>query len=134
MQDWVRAEVCHLKAARDVWRYCEDSARYVIGEALDPMADRLLVAIRSADEDGLSGTEIRDLFVGTRASETQPGPGSIERCRPRRQGSGEDRGSARDAVDRRIVALRSQVSGVGWKPHELALVAFVASVAMPENL
>jgi hypothetical protein len=41
----------------------------------------------------------------------------------------EDRGSARDAVDRHIVALRSQVSGVSWKPHKLALVAFVASVA-----
>jgi hypothetical protein len=52
----------HLGAAREVWRYCEDSARYLIGEALDSMADRLLVAIRNADEDGLTGTEIRDLF------------------------------------------------------------------------
>ena len=51
----------HLRAAREVWRYCEDSARYLLGEALDPMADRLLVAIRNAD-DGLTGTEIRDLF------------------------------------------------------------------------
>jgi hypothetical protein len=52
----------HLRAAREVWRYCEDSARYVLGEALDPMAERLLVAIRNAGEDGLSGTEIRDMF------------------------------------------------------------------------
>jgi hypothetical protein len=62
LQDWVSAEVCHLRAAREVWRYCEDSARYVIGEALDPMADRLLGAICNAGEDGLRGTEIRDLF------------------------------------------------------------------------
>jgi hypothetical protein len=52
----------HLRAAREVWRYCEDSARYVLGEALDPMADRLLVAIRNAGEDRLTGMEIRDLF------------------------------------------------------------------------
>jgi hypothetical protein len=62
MQDRVSAEVWHLGAVREVWRYCEDSARYVIGEALDPMADRLLGAIRTADEDGLTGMEIRDLF------------------------------------------------------------------------
>jgi DNA replicative helicase MCM subunit Mcm2 (Cdc46/Mcm family) len=52
----------HLRAAREVWRYCENSARFVLGEGLDPMADRLLVALRNADEDGLTGTEIRDLF------------------------------------------------------------------------
>jgi hypothetical protein len=52
----------HLRAAREVWRYCDDSARYVLGDALDAMADKLLVALRSAGEDGLSGTEVRDLW------------------------------------------------------------------------
>ena len=51
-----------VRTAREVWRYCDESARYVLGEALEAMAETLLVAIRNAGEDGLSGTEIRDLF------------------------------------------------------------------------
>jgi hypothetical protein len=52
----------HLRAAREVWRYCEDSARFLLGDALDAFADRLLTAIREAGKSGLSGTQIRDLF------------------------------------------------------------------------
>jgi hypothetical protein len=52
----------HLKAAREVWRYCEDSARHVFGEAQDPVAEKLLTAIRNAGEAGLCGTGVRDLF------------------------------------------------------------------------
>jgi Protein of unknown function (DUF3987) len=52
----------HLRAALAVWRYCEDSARYVFGDAVgDPVADELLEALRSRPE-GMSRTEIRDLF------------------------------------------------------------------------
>jgi hypothetical protein len=51
----------HLNAALAVWRYCQDSARYVFGHAIgDPTADKVLRKLREAKE--LSKTEIRDLF------------------------------------------------------------------------
>jgi hypothetical protein len=53
----------HLKAALAVWRYCEQSAAHVFGDALgDEVADRLLEAVRATGEQGLDGTEQRDLF------------------------------------------------------------------------
>jgi hypothetical protein len=52
----------HLRAAREVWRYCEDSACFLLGDAVDAFVDRLLTAIREAGKSGLSGTQIRDLF------------------------------------------------------------------------
>ena len=52
----------HLRAAREVWRYCEDSARFLLGDALDAVVDRLLTAIREAGKSGLSGTQLRDLL------------------------------------------------------------------------
>jgi hypothetical protein len=56
----IRAE--HLLAALAVWKYCEDSARYIFGEALgDPVADAILAALRGSPE-GLTRTELRDLF------------------------------------------------------------------------
>jgi hypothetical protein len=52
----------HLLAALALWDYCEASARYIWGDAIgDPVADRILGALRNAD-GGLSRTEIRDLF------------------------------------------------------------------------
>jgi hypothetical protein len=52
----------HLEAALEVWRYCEDSARFIFGDALgDPIADELLRALRRSP-DGLTRTEINDLF------------------------------------------------------------------------
>jgi len=53
----------HLQAALAVWRYAEASAIAIFGDALgDPVADRLLAALREAGEAGLDGTEQRDLF------------------------------------------------------------------------
>ena len=38
----------HLKAALALWRYCEDSARYIFGGSIgDPFTDELLRALRS---------------------------------------------------------------------------------------
>ena len=54
--------VQHLKAALEVWRYCEESCRYIFGEALgDPLADSLLQELRQVP-DGFSKTEIHQLF------------------------------------------------------------------------
>jgi hypothetical protein len=56
-------EVKHLEAALAVWNYCEASAYLIFGDATgDPVADTLLAAVREAGEQGLDGTEQRDLF------------------------------------------------------------------------
>jgi hypothetical protein len=49
----------HLLAAREVWRYCEESARYIFGEALqNKTANEILAALR-AKPNGMSRTAIR---------------------------------------------------------------------------
>ena len=54
-------KLVHLRAALALWKYCEDSARYIFGEAIgDPLTDELLRALRSSGE--MSRTQIRDLF------------------------------------------------------------------------
>jgi hypothetical protein len=53
----------HLKAALALWDYAEESARYIFGDATgDPVADRILDALWAAGNDGLTRTEIRDIF------------------------------------------------------------------------
>ncbi|HZP33626.1 MAG TPA: DUF3987 domain-containing protein [Candidatus Acidoferrales bacterium] len=52
----------HLLAALAVWDYCEASARFIFGDSLGyPDADRILAELRRSPE-GLTRTEIRDLF------------------------------------------------------------------------
>lgn len=52
----------HLTAALTVWKYCEDSARFIFGSALgDPVADEILQALRSRDR-GMTRTEINVHF------------------------------------------------------------------------
>lgn len=52
----------HLEAALEVWRYANDSVRYIFGDAIgDPLADKLLRALRASD-DGLDREEIRELL------------------------------------------------------------------------
>jgi primase-like protein len=49
----------HLEAALAVWKYCEDSVRYIFGDSLGfPLADLLLHELRTARPEGLSRTEI----------------------------------------------------------------------------
>lgn len=58
-------EVDHLKAAWALWRYCEDSARFLFGDKRgDQVEDRLLVAIREAGSKGLDGAAQHQLFSG----------------------------------------------------------------------
>jgi hypothetical protein len=53
----------HLAAALALWGYAEESARYAFGDATgDPVADEIMEALRTAGDDGLSRTDIRDLF------------------------------------------------------------------------
>jgi hypothetical protein len=49
----------HLNAAYALWRYCDDSARYIFGERLgDPRADELLRLLRTAGPAGMTRTEM----------------------------------------------------------------------------
>ena len=52
----------HLNAALAVWRYAEDSARFIFGDALgDPVADEILLALRRSS-NGMTRTELSGLF------------------------------------------------------------------------
>jgi hypothetical protein len=52
----------HLRAALEVWRYCDDSARYIWGNALgDPTADEILRVLK-ASMDGLTRWDISNHF------------------------------------------------------------------------
>jgi hypothetical protein len=54
--------VQHLRAALAVWSYCEASCRYIFGDSMgDPVADSILAALKERSE-GMTRTEIRDLF------------------------------------------------------------------------
>ena len=45
-----------------MWQYCEDSARFIFGDALgDATGDEILRALRNRPE-GMTRTEIRDYF------------------------------------------------------------------------
>jgi hypothetical protein len=57
-----------LEAARALWRYAHDCARYIFGTSLgDPAADALLAGLREAGIAGLTRTEItREIFGGNR--------------------------------------------------------------------
>jgi hypothetical protein len=60
-----RIGIEHIRAAWALWRYCRASAAYVFGESLgDPVADRLLSAIRDAGRSGLDGRQRNALFAG----------------------------------------------------------------------
>ncbi len=52
----------HLLAALALWQYCEDSARWIFGDALgDPVADQILRWLRTSPQ-GLTRTEIGNLL------------------------------------------------------------------------
>jgi hypothetical protein len=95
------------------------------------MADRLLDAIRNADEDGLTGTEIRDLLGGhARINDINGALSQLEAAGlVVRVGIGMK--TAGRPANRWIAtqATFGRRIGVGWKPHKSALVALVASVA-----
>lgn len=61
-------EDVHLKAALAVWKYCEDSARYIFGESFgDKVAADIIMALTGKPE-GMSRTEISNHFKRNRTS------------------------------------------------------------------
>ena len=62
----------HLEAALTFWKYAEDSAAFIFGNALgDPVADEIMRSLREAKETGLTRTQIRDLFNRHNVSDVQ---------------------------------------------------------------
>jgi hypothetical protein len=60
----------HLAAALAVWRYAEDSCRYIFGDTLgDPIADEILRILRAGPE-GVTRAEIHGYF-GRNLAEAQ---------------------------------------------------------------
>ncbi|MFZ0914499.1 MAG: bifunctional DNA primase/polymerase [Candidatus Korobacteraceae bacterium] len=60
--------VAHLRAALEVWRYSEQSARFVFGDAVgDWTADKILRALRKQTQ-GLTRNAIRELFNRDKSS------------------------------------------------------------------
>ena len=52
-------EVAHIKAAKALWNYCLDSARYLfLGQLDDPHAQKILSALRQTNGTGLTRAEI----------------------------------------------------------------------------
>jgi hypothetical protein len=58
----------HMLAALEVWRYCEDSARFIFGDALgDATADEIIRELRQ-NPNGLTRNEIREHFNRNKTS------------------------------------------------------------------
>lgn len=58
-------EETHLRAALAVWRYCEDSARFIFGDRLDdPTAEKLRGVLHEAGELGMTRKEIGEYLHG----------------------------------------------------------------------
>ncbi len=63
----------HLDAALAVWEYAERSTRYIFGDALGyPVADHILQKLRSVSPDGVTRTEIVDLFARHAKAQSLP--------------------------------------------------------------
>lgn len=57
----VRVE--HLRASVALWKYCEDSARYIFDTATgDSLADKIFEALRNRRSDGMTRNELRQHF------------------------------------------------------------------------
>ncbi len=53
----------HVESALAVWEYAEGSALYIFGDATgDPDADKLLTAIREAEDGSMTRNEVREFF------------------------------------------------------------------------
>ncbi len=63
-------ELEHLEAALGLWDYAEASALYVFGDATgDPVADQIVEALRATGKEGMTRTEISNLFGRNKKAE-----------------------------------------------------------------
>jgi hypothetical protein len=92
-------EKSHLLAALEVWRYCDDSAKYIFGMAVgDDTADTILRELQHSDH-GLTRTEIfTQVFSKNRSS--------------------SDIGRALSLLERERLAVCQEI-GTGGRPKEI---------------
>lgn len=65
-----RIEDAHQDAAWELWRYCDDSCKYIWGDATDQTAARILQGLRETGNDkGLTKNEVFELFHGHKSKE-----------------------------------------------------------------
>jgi hypothetical protein len=77
LDECLQIEPSHLRAALALWRYCEASTRFIFGDALgDPVADEILRSLRRAGADGMTRSDISNLFGRQKAN----GIGLSGRC------------------------------------------------------
>ena len=58
-------ELCHLKAALECWRYCQDSALYIWGDFTQGgIAEKIRIALTGAGEGGLTRSQLNDALGG----------------------------------------------------------------------
>jgi hypothetical protein len=63
-------EPVHLRAGHAFWRYCEASAKYILGDYLgEPIADDILRALRQVGRDGMTRWTIYDILGRHKSSE-----------------------------------------------------------------
>jgi hypothetical protein len=99
LDEKAQIDMPHLLAALALWEYAEASARHVFGSSLgDPIADEILRAVRAAGQDGMTRTQIRDLF--------------------KRNCSAERIGAALDLLARRNL-VRRRTQETGGRPSEV---------------
>ena len=94
-----RIDAPHLLAALAVWDYCDRTAKHIFGASLgDRTADEIMRRLQRAGDDGLTRTEISDVF--------------------RRHLSADRIGAALDLLRRKGLATCESVS-TGGRPTEL---------------
>lgn len=58
-------ELCHLKAALECWRYCQESAFYIWGDlAQGGIAEKIRIALAGAGEQGLTRSQLNNALGG----------------------------------------------------------------------
>jgi hypothetical protein len=63
-------ELCHLKAALECWRYCQDSALYIWGDFTQGgLAEKIRIALAGAGEAGLTRSQLNDALGGRIAAD-----------------------------------------------------------------
>lgn len=62
-------ELCHLKAALECWRYCQDSALYIWGDFTGGLAGKIRDALADAGANGLTRSQLNRELGGRIAVE-----------------------------------------------------------------
>ena len=66
----LQIELCHLKAALECWRYCQDSAFYIWGDFTQGgIAEKIRIALAGAGELGLTRSQINNALGGRVAAD-----------------------------------------------------------------